>query len=508
MWLLSIIFIVFAGVFVKYRKSRSSEFDRLPSTPDLSAAYLLFTGVDIAKILDQCYLSPMNPGGIAKTYIKGNAGLLVSKVEYFKHVLTNTSSYISYRLLLRSLSEFMFVEMFPKIPILTAPHALVNKLLGNNIVFSNGKDWRLRRDVINQQFRMGWEPDRFSSSVLDFFECVDSMESVPDLYHIMELMTLDTLGKVLFGFHFEALRKPEGEYISTYFKAIKAAFNVLYIAIPILDRFPTPGRTKGHLAVKEFRDLLGTLAIAKSKEIENQLNDPEKIPSDLLTVLVQSWLDKRLTFEEIIDEMVTLIIAGHDTTANTLSCALYLLAEQSEIQTKAREEINSIFEGHTSTVDIPSSDQIKSLHYLEAIIKETLRLYPPTPILLTHAAAENTRIGNIAIPKGTLINLNFYAMHRCEEYWDEPNLFKPDRWLSPEGTVKNLPSWGPFSDGIRTCIGKSFAMAEMKIALSMIVRRYYLTLPETSSGESGLQFEAEMIFKAKNLHLQFTKISD
>ncbi|KAK9695867.1 hypothetical protein K7432_012763 [Basidiobolus ranarum] len=373
------------------------------------------------------------------------------------------------------------------------------------VTYAYEQDWKLRRDIINQQFRLGWEPAKFCTAVFDFFNYIDSVEVMPDLYHIMELMTLDTLGNVLFGFDFEAIRKPEGEHISTYFHAVKAALNVIYIAIPILEKLPSASRAKGHMAVKEFRTLLGNLAIARAEEIKKLPPGQESISSDLLTVLAKSWLDKRLELEEVVNEMIILIIAGHDTTASTLSCAIYFLARHPDIQAKVREEISGVFEGHTSTMEAPTSSQIKSLCYLEAVIKETMRFYPPTPLLLTHTTAEDTYIGNIPIPKDTLINMNMYAMHRSEEYWDSPNMFQPQRWISEDGNILNPSAWGPFADGSRICIGKGFAMTELKIDLAMIVRRYNLSFLKS---DTELQFEAEMIFKPKNLSILFTKIVD
>ncbi|KAK9686512.1 cytochrome P450-dit2, variant 2 [Basidiobolus ranarum] len=340
MWVLSIVLIVVSVIIVKYRNNAPKEFKQLLAARDLAAAFGLLTATDMVTILERCYAPSLYQDGIARTYIGGASGVMISNPEYFKEVLSKTGT-------------------FPKLAVSDSHYSLLNKLVGENIVFANGKDWKLRRELINPLFRMGWEPASFGSVILDFFETIEKVDSSPDLYHAMELITLDTLGNILFGFDFQAIRNPKGEHVVSYSAAAIAAYDMLYISIPILDRFPFGSRSQGHHAVKHFRQMLSNLALKKSEEIQNASTEREKGPRDLLTVYAQAWLDKRMEFESIIDDIITMIIAGHDTTANALACTIYLLAKHSEAQDKVREEISRVFESHTSTKEIPSTKEIK-----------------------------------------------------------------------------------------------------------------------------------------------------
>ncbi|KAK9760756.1 RNA polymerase C-22 sterol desaturase [Basidiobolus ranarum] len=322
----------------------------------------------------------------------------------------------------------------------------------------------------------------------------------------MQLLTLDILGNTLFGFDFQALRHPESEHVTTYYTAHNAALDSLYIAFPILDRFPVGKRSKEHQAVGKFRSWLGTLATAKAKSIQQSCGDGDK-PQDILSVLVRAWLDEKLTIEELLDELVTLILSGHDTTASALTSVIYVLATHPEIQAKVREEANREFSLHTSSMDIPSTAEIKALWYLEATIKETMRLYPPAPLLPTRTTAHDTMLGQMPIPKGSLVTLNIYALHRDEKYWENPTKLDPDRWLTTEGLIRDPPAWNPFTNGSRMCIAKGFALTEMKIVISMLVRTYHFSLPNDSPHNERLLFGSSLVSNPRNLGINYRKLS-
>ncbi|KAK9709439.1 hypothetical protein K7432_009034 [Basidiobolus ranarum] len=410
---------------------------------------------------------------------------MISKLEYYKQIHNDN-------------------ESFPKLPILTGSYSLFHKFVGDNIGSTNGKEWKLRRAIVKSLFRKSWEPIMFSSVIHDLFTLIDSMDSKTDLFEIMSLVSLDSLGSLIYGFDFQAIRNPKGEYVSAYLAAIEAASDNLYMFVPILDFFPIGSRARGHKAVEHLRGLLSNLAIDKSKEIQNAKDTQN--PDDLLTVLVEAWLDKQLTMDEIVNELITFNMAGHDTNSSLLCCTIYLLAKHSDVQTKVREEIRVAFQSHTSMMELPSIAELKSLEYLEAVIKETLRLYPPVPIVPTRITAYDTNIGHIPVPKGTLVSLNYFAMHRSDQYWDEPAKFNPSRWLAPNKPDPALLAWGPFGGGKRICIGQSFSMTEVTVVLCMLVRRYNLKLPEDSPHKNNILFRRNLILLPTDLHVNMELI--
>ncbi|ORX92392.1 cytochrome P450 [Basidiobolus meristosporus CBS 931.73] len=437
----SVIFSIILVVFVKYKwfsESRPGMFRSLPKIPDLTVALRMLGGMEMADIIEKYFIPKLREHGIARTYIKGVSGVMVSKLEYFKQIYRDTAT-------------------FPKVPLTSVKYSLNYKFVGANIIFTNGKEWKLRREIVWPIFQLGWEPSSIGGVVLDFFKELDTKKAIPDMYHAIQLMTLDILGKVLYGYNFEAIQNPE---------TTKAALDMMYISFPILDRFIFGKRKRELDAVERFRDWLGNLAIEKKAALSHEPGNHRF--NDLLSVLVKAWSEKQLSFDEMLNEAVVLSIAGHDTTASSLSSVIYVLAKYPAIQEKVREEVNRVLKSHASTEDIPSTAEIKMLHYLEATIKESMRLYPPAPILPTRMAACDTMLGQIPIPKGSLITLNIYALQRDEQYWENPTMVDPERWLNSGGQVQDLPAWCPFTNGSRLCIGKSFAMNEMKIVLSML----------------------------------------
>ncbi|KAK9768806.1 cytochrome P450-dit2 [Basidiobolus ranarum] len=363
-------------IFVKYRWCRTSfskEFQNLPKTKDLYAVFQMLLGRDIVDVFDSCYIPSLREDGIARSYFKGQSGVMISNQEYYLYIMRNT-------------------ETFPKLSYTAAPHTLISHFLGYNVVSANGKDWKVRRDMMSPLLRAGWEPANVGEIIYGFLNHLSTVDSVPDIFHTMQLLTLDILGKVLFGINFEAINRPNNEHVALYNTASNAAFNVMYLAFPILDHFPFGKRFKERQAIADL-----------------------------------PWMNKTLTFEDMISEMVTLISAGHDTTASALSSVMYILAKYPEIQTKVREEAESEFKFDPSSLEIPSMAQLQSLKYLEAVIKEAMRIYVPIPLIPTRIAAQDTLLGKVVIPKNSLITLNIYAMHRDEKYWPDPTKFDPTR---------------------------------------------------------------------------------
>lgn len=198
---------------------------------------------------------------------------------------------------------------------------------------------------------------------------------------------------------------------------------------------------------------------------ERRLNDPgyDDLLGDLLS---RQDLDDDL----IRDQMLTMLIAGHDTSTALLSWALYLLCKHPEAMEKARREIHQVFgEG------VPNPEEINQLHFLDQVIKETLRLYPPI-----HAAnrvtTEDVSLQGCPVSKGTRVMFSYYLTHRDEQVWEEPECFDPSRFA--RSNTRQTPSFSylPFGGGPRNCIGAAFAQSEAKIILARILQKVDLEL--------------------------------
>jgi cytochrome P450 len=174
---------------------------------------------------------------------------------------------------------------------------------------------------------------------------------------------------------------------------------------------------------------------------------------------------------ELRNNLLTFILAGHETTALALTWSLYLLAFDRDVQERARSESQEVLGDRSAT-----AGDLESLGYVRQVVAEALRLYPPAA-LLTRRAAEDDRIADRPVRPGTLVMLPIYAIHRHALLWDRPNAFDPDRFAPEAGRGRNRFSYLPFGAGPRACIGASFAMMEAQIILATLLARFSFELP-------------------------------
>ncbi|XP_069681253.1 cytochrome P450 4C1-like [Periplaneta americana] len=199
----------------------------------------------------------------------------------------------------------------------------------------------------------------------------------------------------------------------------------------------------------------------------------------------------KLTDEEIQEEVDTFMFGGHDTIAAAISTSLYLLGLHPEIQDRVHEELEGIFKDSDHS---PTLKDLKNMKYLHMVIKEALRLYPSVP-LLARMLTQDLQLGSHTIPAGVTACVPIFAMHRDPDIFPSPTQFDPDNFL-PEKVVNRHPyAYIPFSAGPRNCIGQKFAMLEVKMVLSSILRRYEVRSADKSE---DLVLLLEIIFRSKN----------
>ncbi len=192
---------------------------------------------------------------------------------------------------------------------------------------------------------------------------------------------------------------------------------------------------------------------------------------DLLSVLINSPdMDDHL----VRDQLLTMVIAGHDTSTAVLAWALYLLGSHPEVMDNARKEIDTAL---SSSDRPPSYEELQSLEYLDAVIKETLRLYPPIHIG-SRLTAEDVELQGYVIPRGTRVMYSIYLAHRDPAYWSEPDMFIPERFLRENAARRPPLTYVPFGGGPRNCIGAAFSQIEAKIVLARILQRFELELTQ------------------------------
>ncbi|XP_053613678.1 cytochrome P450 4C1-like isoform X1 [Plodia interpunctella] len=219
----------------------------------------------------------------------------------------------------------------------------------------------------------------------------------------------------------------------------------------------------------------------------------------MLDLLILAKKDGHIDDVGIQEEVETFMFEGHDTTAGGLTFTLLLLAEHKQIQDKVYKEQEVIFEGSQRPSEI---EDLSKMKYLECVIKESLRLYPPVPVI-SRTIGETLKLSNYTIPKGTMCNIHIYDLHRREVLFNDPLRFDPDRFL-PENSVGRHPyAYIPFSAGPRNCIGQKFAMIEMKSALSGILRRFEL---EPVTRQADVVIPADLVLRTTQpVYINFKK---
>ncbi|XP_050434178.1 cytochrome P450 4g15-like [Adelges cooleyi] len=187
------------------------------------------------------------------------------------------------------------------------------------------------------------------------------------------------------------------------------------------------------------------------------------------------------------------MIAGHDLTALTNTLVIFILAHHEDVQNKVFNEINSIFSSGDSNRP-PTYEDIQKMDYLERVIKETMRLYPSAPIV-ARTVENGMTIGKYQIPADTIIAIPIQCLHLNAKYYKDPEQFNPDNFLPEVCRSRHPFAYIPFSGGSRNCVGMKYAMLQMKITVSTLVRSYRFSPSAKCPTQKDLKLSCNIIFK-------------
>lgn len=301
--------------------------------------------------------------------------------------------------------------------------------------------------------------------------------------NIFSRVTLDIIGVAGFGQTFNAVSEPSNELYQTYQRIMRTsrttrALGLLGMILPMGLLRSLPLQRNSEIAHSSSYIRMTCRRMIEEKRKKQSLGKDTGI--DVLSVAMQSGA---FTDDELVDQSMNFLAAGHETTATALQWAIYLLCKHPEVQERLREELQSskLTNVRESFVDI-SSDDVDNLPYLGAVCSEVLRLWPPVP--LTYRIAEQTTsIQGVYIPKGVLIVLSPQAINRSKRFWGEDaQAFNPDRWLgkgrSHSGGSDSNYAFMTFLHGPRSCIGSSFARAEFACILAAWVSSFHTRLAD------------------------------
>lgn len=339
----------------------------------------------------------------------------------------------------------------------------VGVVVGDGMLLSEGETWREHRRIVQPAFNhdrvAAWgeimidETERLLASWVD--------GDVRDVHADMSALTLAIVGRTLLDSQIGPADVAEVRAAAaTLTDHFDSRFNSLRFFLP--DALPTPGNRRMRAAVEQLDRIVYRLIAAR--RAAGTRGD------DAISMLLEASEAERhpMTDRELRDEVMTLFMAGHETTAVALTWCLYLLARNPAVETVLEAEFADVLGGRS-----PSVSDLPRLPFTGAVVYETLRLYPPA-YALSREAIVPTSIGSRPLPKGGIAFISVWAAHRRPEAFEEPEAFRPERWL--DGLARRLPrgAYIPFSEGPRKCIGAAFAMQEMILVLAAITQRYRL----------------------------------
>jgi cytochrome P450 len=289
---------------------------------------------------------------------------------------------------------------------------------------------------------------------------------VRDVARDMQQLTLNIVTTALFGLDVSTRTTDLGRMLQRWLTLIVSPAGLL--------RWDAPFMPYGQLI------RLTDAIVAAIQELIAEKRTAGATGDDMLSMLIQTADEDgaRLADEELIGHSSGLFIAGHETSANALSWTLLLLAQHPAILADLVDELTGLLGGAA-----PSIEQLGRLPLLDAVLKESLRLFPPAS-MLGRVAVAATELDGHAVPAGSEVIYSPYITHRIPELFDRPQLFRPERWA----TLKPSPyAYLPFSAGPRMCLGTAFASMELKVILALLLQRYRLELP------AGLRVDRQLV---------------
>lgn len=339
---------------------------------------------------------------------------------------------------------------------------LLKPAIGESLFIAEGAHWRWQRraaaPVFTHRNMMNLAPIMTSAAERSAQRITDAGPRGINMLDEMVTTTFDIIADVTFSggdtFERDGVHNAIDDYIA------EAGKISLFDILGAPDWVPRPGRIRSGKALKEMKSM------ADKAIDERAARGHEGVPDllDLLLAGVDPETKRKMNTAELRDNLLTFIVAGHETTALTLSWSMYLMAFDQDAQARAREEAQSVLQGRAAT-----GDDVANLPFIRQIIDEALRLYPPAGIISRTAMKKDMLCDREILP-GDTVMVPIYALHRNELLWDEPNSFKPERFADRKSVARY--AYLPFGDGPRICIGASFALQEAVIILATLLSKF------------------------------------
>ena len=344
------------------------------------------------------------------------------------------------------------------------------RLFGNGLLTSDGALHACQRRLVQPAFHRVRLDDyagvmtRLAVEQRDTWREGDTIDIAAD----MNRLTLRITGRILFGADGDAVAAEIGG-------ALETATSLLEVAVlpfaALTDRLPLP-------QVRRFRAARATLDRVIQDLIERRRRDRGD-SGDVVSLLLaaQDETDgERMSDVQLRDELITLLLASHETTANALAWTWYLLARHADAAARVHAEIDTVL----ARGRLPIAGDVAELSFIRMVLAESMRLYPPA-WLVARVAVEDHQARGYIVPKGSLVVLSPWVVHRNKTYFPEPERFEPDRWRAERHNGHPRFSYFPFGGGSRGCMGEAFAWMEGVLLVAVIAQRWRFRLIDDSS---------------------------
>ncbi|HEV2549417.1 MAG TPA: cytochrome P450 [Stellaceae bacterium] len=353
--------------------------------------------------------------------------------------------------------------------------------LGVGLVTSDGETWRGLRKLISPVFDPrsveGYAPV-ISAATADLLKRWSTLpdRAVVDIHKVMSALTLEIISRAVFASDssemVDIIERSSAEYQA------KMTFS-FWGVVPILNRL------WARYKVRQGRHIVRKLDEAIYRLIARRLSDPcKKGHSDLLGRLIaarDSETGAALSSRGVRDQVVTIMMAGHETTASALGWIWYLLSQHPAEERKLHREVDEVLKGRA-----PTFEDIPNLPYTRMVIQEGMRLYPPVHTLSWRQATADDDVCGRRIPKGSIVWVVPWALHRNPTLWENPERFDPMRFSPERNASRSRFAYLPFSTGPRVCVGATLAMTEAVLIVATMAQAYCLRLAGEAPEPQGL----------------------
>ncbi|MEI1277218.1 cytochrome P450 [Leptospira venezuelensis] len=334
----------------------------------------------------------------------------------------------------------------------------LGRILGKGLLNSEGEFWKKQRKLIQPSFHKQRISEFVEIMAQETEKTSENWKKISSLDISKEMMrlTFAIVGRTLFRTEVES-------YAARIEHSLKIALELVTKRItkifPLPFSWPTPDNLKLKRALKDMHSVVDELIAERKKNPSN----------DLISMLLEvrdEETGETMSESQVRDEAITLLLAGHETTANALSWGFYLLSKHPEICEKVREEANRVLGNKT-----PTLEDVQKLTYTRKVLDEVLRLYPPAWVIERTAMGPDN-IGGYDVETGTNISICIFNIHRNPDFWENPDKFDPDRFDEERSVDRPKYAYLPFGGGPRICIGNIFALTEATLILAMLVKNY------------------------------------